>query len=266
MAAGPVITLTTDFGLRDPYVAAMKGVILGIAPQATIVDLSHEIEPQDVREGALALAAAWSYFPPGTVHVAVVDPGVGTARRAVAIHFEQGWFVGPDNGIFYPSLLAQRAVERDNGTLHVLAGELTNERYQRIPVSGTFHGRDIFAPAAAHLLRGARLEDFGPQVAQITTTLLPSLVRRGDTLQGSIVHIDRFGNAITNLTPSDLPDSPRIIAGDAILYGLAPDYQADVLVALEGSTGFVEIAARNASAAGQLDLHVGDRIIVRGGA
>ncbi|HEU4758499.1 MAG TPA: SAM-dependent chlorinase/fluorinase, partial [Dehalococcoidia bacterium] len=169
-----LITLTTDFGLADAYVGEVKGVIHSIAPAATIVDISHEVPPQAIEEGAFVLAAAWRYFPVGTVHVAVVDPGVGTERAAIAVVTEQAVFVGPDNGVLSAALPEEarkragagpRRVALPRGTAAFL---LTNERFQRQPVSATFHGRDIFAPAAAHIASGVRPEEMGPRATEVT--------------------------------------------------------------------------------------------------
>ncbi len=186
----PIITLLTDFGLEDGYAAAMKGVILGIRPDARIVDISHLVPPRDVRAGAFVLASTCGFFPAGTVHVAVVDPGVGTARAAVAIRTPRYFFVGPDNGLF--SLALQRETTWESRTLE-------NPAYRLPEVSSTFHGRDIFAPAAAHLAQGAPFEEFGPPCT-LSVPDWTAVVRSGESCTGEIIHVDHFGNAVTNLT------------------------------------------------------------------
>jgi S-adenosyl-L-methionine hydrolase (adenosine-forming) len=261
-----IITLTTDFGTRDAYVASMKGVILGIVPRALVVDVSHDIPPQNVAEAAYVLAAAYRYFSPDTIHVAVVDPGVGTTRRALAVRSRDGIFVGPDNGILCPSLVAGGALDASTGRLEdCQAVELTNEEYFRRPVSQTFHGRDIFAPVAAHLARGVPLSDLGKPVHELACSLDQPPERTGDVVRGAVIHIDRFGNAVTNLAEDLLPTSPMIEVRGVLVQGLASDYQSSPLSALVGSTGRLEIAVRDGSAAESLGLAVGDEVLVREG-
>jgi len=186
-----IITLTTDFGTRDPFVGAMKGVILGIHPEVRIVDIAHEIPPQDVREAAFVLRETCSYFPEGTIHVAVVDPGVGSTRRAIIVETERYRFVGPDNGVF-GWVCEVGAVRR------VVA--ITNRDLMRPEVSATFHGRDVFAPAAAHVSKGVEVSAFGPEVSDWMRLELPKPSVEGDRLLGQVVRVDRFGNAITNVS------------------------------------------------------------------
>jgi S-adenosylmethionine hydrolase len=184
-----VITLTTDFGTRDPYVAEMKGVILSITRDVHVVDITHEVAPHDVLEGALALEAAAPRFPAATIHVAVVDPGVGTARRALAVAARDQMFVGPDNGLFTPFLGGRR--------WH--AFELSAAEFRATAVSHTFHGRDIFAPAAAHLARGIEPARLGPPVADPVRLAWPEVRVSEDRVGGAVVHVDRFGNLVTSI-------------------------------------------------------------------
>jgi S-adenosyl-L-methionine hydrolase (adenosine-forming) len=256
-----VITLLTDFGLRDAYVGAMKGVILGVAPDARIVDISHEVAPQDVVEGAWLLAAAFRYFPPGAVHVAVVDPEVGSNRRAVAAE-AGGWrFVGPDNGVLSWAL-------EDAGD--VTAVELTNDRYFRPEVSRTFHGRDVFAPVAAHLASGVPLEDLGPRVHDLARLPVPEPVVERDRITCEIVHVDRFGNCVTGLTgakldawaagrPLDVSVAGRSLGPPRATYA---EVDPGEPLALVESTGRLEVAVRNGDAAADLALARGWQITI----
>ncbi len=186
----PIVTLLTDFGLEDEYVGVMKGVILSIAPQVRLVDLTHSVPPQDVRRAALILMNAAPYFPPDTVHLAVVDPGVGTERRPIAVRTGRGTFVGPDNGLFSFVL-----AEMETWT----AVELREPAYRLPLVSTTFHGRDIFAPAAAHLASGVPVEALGPVVNNLATLPLPRLEIGESSLEGEILYADRFGNLVTSI-------------------------------------------------------------------
>jgi len=256
-----VITLTTDFGLVDSYVGTMKGVILSIDPTATIVDISHDIPPQDVREAAYTLYAAYPYFPQGTIHVVVVDPGVGSQRQAIALRTPRATFVAPDNGVLSYVLARERAEEIVN---------LTNPRYHLSPVSRTFHGRDIFAPAAAHLARGVPLANLGEPLTEIITFPLPRpQVRPDGTIVGQVIHIDRFGNLITSITSKDLPahlsgESVIEIRGRSI-QGIANNYAEGApgeLLALIGSSDHLEIAVSGGSACQALEAEVGDEVLL----
>jgi S-adenosylmethionine hydrolase len=207
-----IITLTTDFGHADPYVAAMKGVILSLNPVATIVDITHEVRPQQVAQGAFLLSQALPYFPPGTVHAVVVDPGVGTGRRALAVATLDALLVGPDNGVLsaaLPDETRRRAGSPGPGAVTLpdgyRAAAITRRRYMREPVSGTFHGRDVFAPAAAHLSLGVALGALGPAVKKVLA-LPPFRARRrpDGVLEGHVLHVDRFGNLITDVRAEDL--------------------------------------------------------------
>jgi S-adenosyl-L-methionine hydrolase (adenosine-forming) len=252
-----VITLTTDFGTRDWFVGTMKGVILGIQPGATVVDITHEVRAGNIREGAFALAAAWHFFPKGTVHVAVVDPGVGSARRAIAVQTGDHWFVGPDNGVLSWALAKEKI-----RAIHALE----NEAYFLNPVSQTFHGRDIFAPVAAHLSRGVPIRKLGPALNDFVPLdwPAPSKVRGG--IQGEVVYIDRFGNAITNLGSEDVRSAASVIwkvGSRRRLCPIKPFYQAAPRgspLALVGSSGFLEIAVNGGSAENVLGVKVGGRV------
>jgi len=270
--AMPIITLTTDFGLSDSYVGALKGAILSINPKATIVDITHDIRPQQVEQAAFILAAAHPHFPPGTIHVAVVDPGVGTDRRAIALATPGATFVGPDNGVL-SAALPNEMREAASGTAQLVpllppfaAHVLTDRRFHRAPVSPTCHGRDIFAPVAAHLSLGLPLEELGPAVADIVA--LPPFragLRADGALAGRVIHIDRFGNLITDVPAEQIPPSPllveicgRTIEELSLTYG-----GRSGLLALVGSSGFLEIALNQGSAARELATDIGEPVLVR---
>ena len=256
----PVIALTTDFGQAGGYVGIMKGVILGICPQAMLVDVCHGIRPQAVRQAAYVLESASPFFPLGTVHVVVVDPGVGTDRRPVVVKTEKATYVAPDNGLL--SLILAQGSARS-------AVHLTEPRYQLTPVSATFHGRDIFAPAAAHLACGVDPCEMGEEIGLSELVELRDLepVRQsGGSWLGEIVHVDRFGNLVTNFRGTQASAGRSIeIAGERIR-GLSRTY-ADVgpgdLAAYLGSSGYLEIAIREGSAATKLGADVGDPVQVQ---
>lgn len=252
---GRIITLTTDFGIRDAYVGAMKGVILSINPNATIVDISHDIEPQNISEAAYILDTAHRYFPDGAIHVVVVDPGVGSDRRSVILRTSRAFFVAPDNGVLtHP---AKDMVE---------AVAITDPRFWLNPVSATFHGRDIFAPVAARLSLGRPLHEFGSAASSLVELPRHQLkVEANGAIIGRIVHIDRFGNLITDLKRSDLPRKRvRIeVKGHSIL-GLSSSYaEGNDLLAIIESNGYLEIAARNGNASALLGARVGDPVLAR---
>jgi len=265
----PIVTLTTDFG-ADIYAAVMKGVILGINPRAVVVDITHSVHPQSVEEGAFLTQAAWPYFPQGSIHIAVVDPGVGTERRALALANSSGIFVGPDNGVLSAALL-QGARPDEAGPVPVPQGlravALTNPAYFRHLVSATFHGRDIFAPVAAHLSLGVPLGEMGEPVEALYA-LPPFRARRlaDGSLVGRVVHIDSFGNLVTDVLGEDLPGD-RIaaeIAGRRVR-GLSRAYQGGPeILALVGSSGYLEVAVRNGSAAALLGVGLGAAVTVYG--
>lgn len=250
-----IITLITDFGTADGYAGAMKGVIWGINPRARIVDITHDIRPQNIPHAAHVLETIHPYYPPGTIHVIVVDPGVGTERRAVAVRTPQAYLIAPDNGLLHPVI--KDVIE---------AVALTERRFWREPVSATFHGRDIFAPVAACLSQGAPLGEFGPAISSLKSLSMPRpAVERDEVLVGHVIHIDRFGNAITDLEPGDLPPGPfRIEVKGRRIEGLSRTYaEGEGLLALVGSNGRVEIALKNGSAAEALRLVIGDRVEIR---
>lgn len=253
----PVITLTTDFGWQDSFVGTMKGVILGIAPAVRLVDLTHGIPPQDVRAGAYALYAAYRYFPAPAIHLAVVDPGVGSARRLVAVRTSWGTFVAPDNGLL--SLVLSRETVQQ-------AVALESPAYRLPHVSRTFHGRDILAPAAAHIARGVSLAELGPAITALTTFPVSRPTRHGQTLTGQVIYIDRFGNLVTDVTEADCAGPVAVItAGPARIAGLSDAYAAVAPgqpLALIGSAGHLEIAVREGNAARSLGLGVGDPVVV----
>jgi len=253
-----IITLTTDFGTRDWFVGTMKGVILGIAPQAIIVDLTHEIPAGDIRAGAFALAAGCRFFPKGTVHVAVVDPGVGGARKTIAVQTANCFFVGPDNGVLSWALAKEKIKS---------VCWLENADYFLRPVSHTFHGRDIFAPVAAHLSCGTSIRKFGPAQKDFIRLPWPQARARRNRIEGEVVFTDRFGNAITNIenTDFDKRGQVEVFLGRKRLCRVKAFYQsgpAGQAVAVPGSSGFLEIALNGGSAVKRFGLKIGDRICV----
>lgn len=255
----PIITLTTDFGLSGSYVAAMKGVILGLMPQATLVDITHQITPQNVREAAYVLHTACGYFSPATVHVAVVDPGVGSARRPMAAHIDGRYFVGPDNGLF--TYVLQEASQ----PAHCV--HLDNPAYWRAQVSRTFHGRDIFAPVAAHLANGVPLEMLGTPINDpVRFAVLPPQRDPDGALRGQVIYVDRFGNLVSNI-PGDwlagrfwvVRIAGQQVAGPSLTYAEAAPGQ---LLVLLSSSGTLEVAVREGSAAERLAVQAGEPIVV----
>ena len=254
-----MITLTSDFGLKDPYVAEMKGVILTINPQATIIDVTHSVEKFNIRMGAFMLASAAPYFPKDTIHLAVIDPGVGTERRAILIQTKKGFFVGPDNGVLM--LAAQ-----NQGIEHIY--EISNPKFMLPKVSSTFHGRDVFAPVAAHLDKGIKPSEFGPEITEATTPKFASVERRNSSLIGEVWHIDDFGNIITNISQKDLPQKRVVnIKLPGVLQNISfgKTYAQAKLhepLALIGSHGFLEIALNQGNAAEKFHAKAGDKIEV----
>lgn len=262
MRASGIITLLTDFGTRDAYVGIMKGVALGICPAARLVDLTHEVPPQAVRLGALVLRNAVEFFADGSVHVAVVDPGVGSARAPLLVVTDRAYLVGPDNGLLAPAAaaLGLRAVRR-----------LANEEFFRHPVSDTFHGRDVFAPVAAHLAAGRPPDAFGPELPGLQPLDLPAPRSEANAVHGEVLYVDRFGNLITNIPAAALgsfhaPGVSVRIAG-MTLSPLAPTYAAvapGALVALVGSWRTLEVAVRDGNAAEQLKAGIATPVTVVG--
>jgi S-adenosylmethionine hydrolase len=261
----PLITLLTDFGTADYFVGALKGAILSVCPEAQVVDLTHDIPPHDIEAGAFTLAAAAETFPAGTIHVAVVDPGVGSARRPLLLLSNGHLFVGPDNGLF------GHLYERDRGCR---VYHLTNTEYFRDEVSATFQGRDLFAPVAGALARGVSPETLGVLISDPVRHAPSEPVRLEDgTLEASIIHLDRFGNCITNITPSDLTEAEiaggaRLIIGGREISSFRRFFAEGAgapgeLMAVWGSAGFLEIAADCDSAARLLGARRGQTVRVR---
>ena len=256
-----IITLTTDFGMGSPYVAAIKGVILSINPDATLVDLSHDIRPQDIRQGALVLADVSWLFPEGTIHVAVIDPGVGTGRPIVYAQIGSQHYVSPDNGLL-SELIGRRAPSR--------IIRLENPRFWRTPVSSTFHGRDIMAPVAAHLSLGLNPADLGSEVALVKSLDLPKPRIRPGRIDGVVLEVDSFGNLITNITADLLegyPTDERVctVCGIYETWGILSAYaqqHAGMFIALVGSTNRLELAVVDDNASRRLGLRPGMPVTV----
>jgi S-adenosylmethionine hydrolase len=249
----PIVTLLTDFGTTDSYVAELKARVLAAAPDATLVDVTHAVPPGDVRAAAYLLGRTWHRFPLGTVHLAIVDPGVGTARAALAIGSGGHWFVGPDNGLFTPILRDQE--------VEVVTLPVPDD------ASPTFHGRDLFAPAAAALARGVSLYLLGEPFLDIPERLVYAEPRyEGKSIVGEIVYVDRFGTLVTNLTPEAVPDY-AVLEVEGLEIGRLRRTYGDVptggLLAYEGSGGAIEIAVRDGSAARRLGMGVGGRVRAR---
>ena len=257
----PVIALTTDFGVGSPYVAAMKGVILSINPQAVIVDLTHAIEPQNIRQGAIVLADTCRWFPPGTIHVAVVDPGVGSSRPIVWARIGEQNFIAPDNG-----LLSRLALASPPLTIRTLS----DPRFWLPGVSATFHGRDIMAPVAAHLSLGLDAAELGPAVQELVTLCWREVHVTAGRIEGRVESIDSFGNLITDITSDALERAPRgeetaITCDEHETRGIFRAYsdQPDMtLIALVGSNGRLELAIVGESAAAMLGIRVGTPVTV----
>jgi S-adenosylmethionine hydrolase len=260
--ANSIITLTTDFGLADPYVAEMKAVILGINPDAKIVDISHQVEKFNIKMGAYILAAAAPYFPRDAIHVAIIDPGVGAKRKPILIETENSFFVGPDNGVL--ALAAEK-----QGIRHVY--EIANPKYMLPKVSTTFHGRDIFAPAAAYLSKGVSPSEFGREIHRIVKPKFAKIFRKGSMLIGEIIHVDSFGNIITNFAADWLEligvkESVKVKIGEAALrLRLCKAYaevKAKKPLAIIGSHDFLEISVNQGNAAEAFKAKVGDKVIL----
>lgn len=253
-----IITLTTDFGWRDNFVGVMKGVILSIHPKAIIVDLSHDLPPHDVASAAFSLFTAYSYFPDGTIHVAVVDPGVGTDRPMIGARTARHLFIAPDNGLLTYVLDACPPLQ---------IRRIENRALCPGPLSATFHGRDLMAPAAAHLAEGASFELLGPLTDHVTR-LAPLAAATGpDGIQGRVVYVDRFGNLITNIKTEDFRGKvPVITAGSILIRGLSSAYASvgpGVYAAVAGSSGFLEIACHMDRAERPPKLTIGTPVSVR---
>lgn len=256
----PTITLTTDFGLQDHYVGAMKAIILDICPNIRMIDISHDIPPQDIMAGAWIVRNSAMLFPPHTVHLVVVDPGVGTERNPVAVQIEDQYFIGPDNGIF--SLISE--------AYDYKAVRINNKSYWRKQRSNTFHGRDIFAPVAAHLANGVNFQDLGDPISELVTYRWAIPISDKDGVQGWVVHIDRFGNLVTNISESLIRESSlssgfKIYVGNIILKEIKTTF-ASVTdgepVAYIGSSGNLEIAINKGNAREMLDVKKGAQISI----
>lgn len=273
---GAIITLTTDFGLADAYVAAMKGVILGINPEAELVDICHLIQPQNVPQAAFVLSTAYPFFPRKTIHMVVVDPSVGTNRRAIIMRTPSADFVAPDNGVL--SYVVQEFSDKPaKGDISLQQRELrpgveavviTKPQFWRTPVSSTFHGRDVFAPVAALLSLGFPPIEFGEEISSVTMLPLPLPDKAADgLLVGHILHIDTFGNLITNIRGSDLPQTKQAVTvevSNQFIQGVSRTYaEGRGLLALVGSSGYLEIAVRGGSAHALLDAKIGNEVRIR---
>jgi S-adenosylmethionine hydrolase len=261
----PVVGLLSDFGLKDSYVAEVKAVILRICPDAQIVDISHEVTKFDVRMGAFLLASAVPYFPKGTVHVAVVDPGVGTKRRPIIVETKRGFLVGPDNGVL------MLAAEKE-GVKNVFM--IDNPRFMLAKVSKTFHGRDVFAPVAAFLAKGRLPSEMGPRITNYAVPDFSKPLTKKSALTGMVLHVDDFGNTITNISSNEL-ERIKAKTGDRLLVKLGKmshmikycsaygEVGANELLAIVGGHGFLEISVNQGDAAERLDVTAGTHIGIK---
>jgi len=261
--ARQIITLITDFGLNDHFAAVMKGVILGIAPKCQLIDITHCIPSHDVLEAAIILRASYTFFPEGTIHVVVVDPGVGTSRRPILIATEKYYFVGPDNGVLSLACDLEDSVE----VVH-----LTSKQHFLSPTSNTFHGRDVFSPVAAWLSKGTPPDLLGERASNFVRLQFPLVKRTGETFIGRVLRIDRFGNLITNISREDIVGVGRRIdklvielGGKTIghtrnAYAEAP---ADEVFSIWGSSGLLEISVNQASAAERLQAYRNQEFVLR---
>jgi S-adenosylmethionine hydrolase len=256
----PIITLTTDFGTTDPYVGIMKGVILGIAPDARIVDLNHGIAAGDIGAAAFSLFRSTPYFPEGTIHVVVVDPGVGSSRRSLAVELDRCVLVAPDNGVVTMAM--------KHGPVRRIVS-LEDRAYWLDAVSRTFHGRDVFAPVAAHLCRGVEIGRLGPEIDDPVAWEISEPQRvEADEWAARVIYVDRFGNCITDISEAMVSGASRVqlLVGGTWVQALSESYAAvpdGSVLALVGSSGFVEISVRNGSAADAMALGVGAPVTCR---
>lgn len=257
-----LITLTSDFGLHDPFVGIMKGVIFGINPQAAVIDLTHGVPPQDIMAGALTVRQASTYFPRGTIHVVIVDPGVGSGRRPLLIECDGSYFIGPDNGVLSLAI-------GDSKPAHIVA--LSNPAYHLKPTSATFHGRDIFAPAAARVSLGVTPVELGERLETFVRLALPKPLLKPDEIIGEIIYIDHFGNLYTNIGEHDLRGmteaQPEIVLGAVNISGLAANYAAGLpnnFIAVVNSWGLLEIAVYRGNAAQASGAKIGDAVKLKG--
>ena len=255
----PIITLTTDFGMNDHLVGAMKGVILNIIPAARIVDINHNVTPFDILDGALTIANVYRFFPPRTIHVVVVDPGVGTERRPLLVSGEKQYFVAPDNGVL------SMVYERES----CIVRHISAEHYFLNPVSPTFHGRDVFAPTAAWLAKAFQTEAFGEEITDYVRFTMPKAKPAGTAVKGVVLRVDAFGNLMTNFTTQDIPaamvDSSTIklaVNGTEIrrLVRTFAQGSAGEPIAVFGSAGYLEIAVNRGNAARTLGVNRGTEV------
>jgi len=258
--ARPIVTLTTDYGTNDHLVGVMKGVLLTINPDVTVVDLTHGVLAHDILDGALAIGQAFKYFPPKTIHVVVVDPGVGTERRPILVASDQHYFVAPDNGVL-------SSVYDQTEALHVW--HIVAEHYFRQPVSKTFHGRDIFAPVAAWLSKSWQTSAFGEAITDFTRFAIPRPKTTGNTIRGVVLRVDQFGNLVTNLRIEDVPASAdgkyTIKAGSAVvtkIVGTFAEGASGEAVGVVGSSGYLEICVNKTNAARTLGIGRGTEVTV----
>lgn len=262
MPESRLVTFTTDFGLSDPFVGILHGVVLNIQPDTRIVDICHSVAAYDIFDGAWTISQAYRFFPPRTIHVVIVDPGVGTERRPLVVETESHIFVAPDNGVL--SLIEARESK-------FVVRQVNAERYFLQPVSRTFHGRDIFAPVAGWLSKGVAPGEFGPEISDYVRVPLPQVERIGEnSLRGVVIKVDKFGNLITNIAAADAPElfaacTPAfniLIAGRTIarLCGSYAEGAEDEVFAIVGSSGYLELAAKQASAAEKLAAGVGSPV------
>lgn len=254
-----LVTLTTDFGYQDSYVAEMKGVMLGINPKARLVDLSHGIKAQNIKEAAYMLFLAYRYFPKGTIHVVVVDPGVGSERRILLVKTKKFYFVAPDNGVLTYILNAERGA---------IVRQVTNKKYFRKNVSSTFHGRDIMAPVAAYLTREQIFTKVGSILSDPERFLTPNPVKTKGQLFGEVIYVDHFGNIVTNFTHAVLGEYTigEITIKKRTINGIVPTYssvQKNELLATYGSSGFLEISVNCGSAQALINASLGDKIAIQ---
>lgn len=257
-----IVTLTTDYGERDGFVGAVKGVLLSFCSEARLLDITHQISAFNIEEAAFVFHSGAQFFPKGTIHLVVVDPGVGGERRPIAVRTTRGIYVGPDNGVFSGVYASGRNVE----VFH-----FNKRRFFLKKVSSTFHGRDLFAPVVGHLLQGVPLEKMGTPIQNYVRFPVSKVKRRGRGLEGGIIHIDHFGNAITNITEEDLQrlGSPRRISvhvGELKLHGVSKTFSSvkkGEPVVLIGGSGLLEIAIREGNAAQEIGVRLGDPVNVQ---
>ena len=275
----PPIVLTTDFGLSDPYVGVMKGVILGINPHAAVIDLTHHIQPQNVRQASFLLDASYPFFPRGSIHAAVVDPGVGTNRRPVLLVTPNAKFIAPDNGLLSQVLatFVDKPPSRP-GRVWVPDGleayHLANDQYWLHPLSNTFHGRDVFAPVAAHLSLGVPPTDLGPQVHELEWSPIPRPVAHVNSVEGEVVYVDRFGNLITNIPVENIVGWANVVTeiNGVRIHGLSRTFHSpepamgETARLIGGSLGYLEIAVPDGNAATTLGVTAGGAVRITGSA